>query len=181
MSAAKGNKYAKGNKGGRPTAYRPEFAEKAVMACELGYTDFEIAKLFNITVATLNRWKLKYKEFCASIKLSKTGADDRVERSLYARAVGYDHDAVKVFLPAGSRKPVYAPYVEHQPPDVTAAFRWLNNRRPNDWRDRREFDTTIRQSPEIEEKRKRVMDALLRIVEGEAAPLLDVTPQKVAK
>jgi hypothetical protein len=38
-----------------------------------------------------------------------------VERSLYRRAVGYHYDAVKIFMPSGADKPVYAPYVEHVP------------------------------------------------------------------
>jgi hypothetical protein len=38
-------------------------------------------------------------------------------------------------LPYGSRQPVYAPYVEHVPPDTTAAIFWLKNRDPAHWRD----------------------------------------------
>jgi hypothetical protein len=30
-------------------------------------------------------------------------------------------------MPAGAKKPIYAPYVEHVPPDVTAAIFWLKN------------------------------------------------------
>jgi len=37
---------------------------------------------------------------------------------LYERAVGYNYDAVKIFMPANAKKPVYAPYVEHISPDV---------------------------------------------------------------
>jgi hypothetical protein len=29
-----------------------------------------------------------------------------VERSLYERANGYNHDAVKIFMPAGAKQPV---------------------------------------------------------------------------
>jgi hypothetical protein len=39
-------------------------------------------------------------------------------KELYERAVGYNYDAVKIFMPANAKKPVYAPYVEHIPPDV---------------------------------------------------------------
>ena len=46
----------------------------------------------------------------------------RVKRSLYARAVGYNYETTKIFMPAGREKPVYAPYVEHVPPDVTACI-----------------------------------------------------------
>jgi hypothetical protein len=45
------------------------------------------------------------------------------------------YDAVKIFLPYGSKEPVYAPYVEHCPPDTVAAIFWLKNRNPAQWRD----------------------------------------------
>jgi hypothetical protein len=38
-------------------------------------------------------------------------------------------------MPAGSKQPVVVHYVEHMPPDVTAAFIWLKNRDPDRWRD----------------------------------------------
>jgi hypothetical protein len=59
----------------------------------------------------------------------------RVERSLYERANGYSYDAVKIFMPAGSKQPVVVHYTEHCPPDVGAAFIWLKNRDPDRWRD----------------------------------------------
>jgi class 3 adenylate cyclase len=40
----------------------------------------------------------------------------RVERSLYHRAVGYNYEAVKIFMPANRSKPVHAKYIEHVPP-----------------------------------------------------------------
>jgi hypothetical protein len=42
---------------------------------------------------------------------------------------------VKIFMLTGAKKPVYAPYREHVPPDVTAAIFWLKNRKPDQWRD----------------------------------------------
>jgi hypothetical protein len=42
----------------------------------------------------------------------------RVERSLYERANGYNYEAVKVFMPAGSKQPVIVHYVEHCPPEA---------------------------------------------------------------
>ena len=59
----------------------------------------------------------------------------RVKRSLYARAVGYNYEAVKIFMPANREKPVIVPYIEHVPPDVTACIFWLENRDPQHWRD----------------------------------------------
>jgi hypothetical protein len=42
---------------------------------------------------------------------------------------------VKIVMPAGAKKPVYAPCVKHLPPDVTAGIFWLKNRNPVKWRD----------------------------------------------
>ena len=61
---------------------------------------------------------------------------DRVERSLYHRAIGFSYNAVKIFMPAGAKQPVYAPYREHVPPDTAAASLWLRNRRKDEWRDK---------------------------------------------
>ena len=35
---------------------------------------------------------------------------------------------------------IIVPYIEHYPPDTTAASLWLRNRQPNKWRDKREID-----------------------------------------
>jgi hypothetical protein len=51
-----------------------------------------------VNVATLNRWKAEFPEFCMSIKSGKTEADERVERSLFARATGYEHDEVDIWV-----------------------------------------------------------------------------------
>jgi hypothetical protein len=67
----------------------------------------------------------------------------RVERSLYTRAVGYNYEAVKIFMPAGRDKPVYAEYVEHVPPDVTAQIYWLKNRDPQHWRDSQQLEHVL--------------------------------------
>ena len=71
----------------------------------------------------------------AALKLGKKEADEQMERSLYQRGRGYSYDAVKLFMPAGAKKPVIVPYVEHVPPDVTAGIFWLKNRDPAHWRD----------------------------------------------
>jgi len=48
--------------------------------------------------------------------------------------------AVKIFMPSGADEPVYAPYTEHAFADVNAGFRWLYNRHPEKWRDRRNIN-----------------------------------------
>lgn len=121
---------------GRPPIYDASYVKQAVKLCALGATDVDLADFFGVDVRTIYRWKLDHDEFCQALKSGKEAADERVERSLYHKAVGYTHDAVKIFMPAGAASPVYAPYREHVPPDTTAGIFWLKNRRPDTWRDK---------------------------------------------
>src|ERR1700733_2891365 len=54
----------------------------------------------------------------------KDASDDRVERSLYQLAIGWNG----------------------QPPNTTAAIFWLKNRRPDRWRDVQQLDHAIGRS-----------------------------------
>ena len=121
---------------GRPTDYREAYAEGARKLANLGATDAEIADFFDVDVRTIYRWKNTHDEFCQALKAGKDQADERVERSLYHKAVGYEQKAVKIFMPAGATDPVYAEYVEKLAPDTTAAIFWLKNRRSQEWRDK---------------------------------------------
>jgi hypothetical protein len=125
---------------GRPTSYDPEFSKEAMKLCTLGATDTEIADFFEVDARTIYRWQASYPEFCQALRVGKDSCDDRVERSLYHRAVGYSHDVVKVFQVAG--KPLLVPYREHVAPDVSAASLWLKNRRKDVWRDKHEVEHT---------------------------------------
>ena len=85
-------------------------------------------------------------------------SDLEVADKLYRRALGYSHEAVKIFMPAGSDEPVYASYTEHYPPDTTAAIFWLKNRSRAYWRDKQdhEHSATIRHELTPEERDTRV-------------------------
>lgn len=124
------------NKGGRPSLYKPEYAEQAKKLCLLGATDQEMADFFKVALSTLNLWKLRHPEFSESLSEGKQIADARVVRSLYQQAIGYEQDEVKIFMPANAEKPVYAPFRAKVAPNVTAAIFWLKNRDKDNWRDR---------------------------------------------
>lgn len=121
------------NKGGRPSAFKPEYVQQAQALCKLGATDAELADFFGVSVRTIYSWQSRYNEFLQALKAGKDEADDRVERSLYHRAIGYEYDAVKIFNAQG--EPLIVPYREKCPPDTTAAIFWLKNRRKEKWRD----------------------------------------------
>jgi hypothetical protein len=132
------------NKGGRPSSYKPEFAAQAAKLCSLGATDQEMADFFEVNVLTIYRWKHAHDEFCKALKVGKEVADERVERSLYQRAIGYEQDEVKIFMPGGAAEPVYAPFRAKIAPDVTAAIFWLKNRRRELWRDVTEHHSKVK-------------------------------------
>lgn len=148
--------------GGRPPKYKPEYAEQAKKLCALGATDAELADFFEVKVVTIWRWQTTNKEFCNALNAGKKSLDDRVQRSLFQRAVGYTHDAVKIFMPAGAEKPVYADYREHVPPDPGAAKLWLCNRRPSEWRDKQNLEHTGQDGGPIK------TEVVFSIVDGEA-------------
>jgi len=120
---------------GRPSKYQDIYAEQAMKLAKLGATDIEVADFFDIDVRTVYRWSHDHPAFCQALKAGKAPADERVERSLYQKAIGYEQDEVKIFMPAGATAPVYAPYRAKIAPDTTAAIFWLKNRKAADWRD----------------------------------------------
>lgn len=129
---------------GRPSKYAPEFATQAEKLCNLGATDADLADFFGVATRTIERWKVEHDDFCRALKDAKAIADQRVERSLYQRAVGYQVDSVKIFMPAGADEPVYAEFRENIQPDVTAAIFWLKNRKPEVWKDKKDVETVNR-------------------------------------
>jgi transcriptional regulator with XRE-family HTH domain len=162
MAAPKGNKFALGGNGGRPSKYKADYAARARKACEAGFTDKDLADLFGVSKSTINLWKLEHKDFSDSLKGGKENADNRVEASLYHRAIGYSYDAVKIFLDPDTKKPIYAPYREHVPPDVTACIFWLKNRRPKEWRDVQDYRHQVVNKTE-EQLREEILGRLQRL------------------
>jgi hypothetical protein len=57
--------------------------------------------------------------------------EDRSSGSVQRRRVPHRRSLFSIV----SKEPVYAPYVEHMPPDTTAAIFWMKNRDPAHWRD----------------------------------------------
>lgn len=142
MAAPKGNQNAKGNKGGKggPAKYQKKFATMARKAYEAGFTDRELADLIGVSEGTIGAWKIAHIEFAEALKVGKGVADDRVERSLYARATGYEHDEVDIRVVNG--KIVKTPLRKFYPPDTVAAIFWLKNRRRAEWRDKHDHEHT---------------------------------------
>ncbi len=131
-------RFVEGNGYGRPTAFKPEFLEQARKLFQLGATDHEVADFFEVDRRTLTNWRNTIPEFAEASAVGKAVADDRVEQSLYHKAIGYTYDSEKIFCDKGVV--VRASTVEHVPPDTQAATFWLKNRRKELWRDTSQID-----------------------------------------
>lgn len=119
-------------KAGRPSKYRDDFNAQARKLCLLGATDKEIASFFEVSEATLNNWKHEHPGFLESLKAGKQIADAMVAESLFQRACGYSHRAVKIIVV--DKEVLHEEYTERYPPDPTSMIFWLKNRRPDLWR-----------------------------------------------
>lgn len=125
--------------GGRPASFREEYVAQVTKLAELGLTDVEMAEVFGVSVRTLHRWKVDSEEFCHALKAGKDHADERVVRSLYQRASGYEYteqQAIKVKVGQYEEKVELVTVEKHMPPDTTAGIYWTKNRRRGEWQDK---------------------------------------------
>lgn len=130
---------------GRPTKYRPEYAEQARRLCDtMAATDPELAAFFGIATRTLDLWKVKHPEFMLAISEGKGPANDRVKQSLYKLAMGYTYTDVEHKVVAG--KLVKIETEKHVPPNAVAQSFWLKNRAPDQWRDKQELEVDLKGS-----------------------------------
>lgn len=129
-----------GSKGGRPSKYQPAFAEQALKLCKLGATDKDLAEFFDVADSTISLWKNEQPAFSESLKAGKDALDSQVERSLFHRAMGYDHPEVHISNYQGVI--TETPLTKRYPPDTTAAIFWLKNRQPGRWRETKAIELT---------------------------------------
>ena len=123
---------------GRPSRYKPEYADQALKLCMLGLIDKEMAAFFGVSEQTLNTWKKRHPEFLESLKGGKTLADAGVAAKLFHRACGYEHPEVHISNYQGQI--TITDIIKHYPPDTTAAIFWLKNRQRGLWRDKPEAE-----------------------------------------
>jgi hypothetical protein len=116
---------------GRPTLYKPEYDDQAHNHCLLGATNAGLAELFDVGQRTIDRWIADIPSFAKAVRDGRAIADGRVARSLYERAVGYQHAVERVLFHRGEEKRITST-VQH-PPDTQACIFWLRNRCRSGW------------------------------------------------
>jgi len=127
-------------KRGRPSKFNEIVREKILELARGGKTDEQIADIIGVERRTLQYWKTNDQSFLLALKENKHIADELVEASLFRKATGYTHKAVKIMQNEG--EVIKEEYEEHYPPDSTAAIFWLKNRKPEEWRDKTEVEVS---------------------------------------
>ncbi|MBL7685225.1 MAG: helix-turn-helix domain-containing protein [Deltaproteobacteria bacterium] len=149
---------------GRPSKYDTIDMVLLQKLSAAGLTDKQMSEVFEISEDTFNEYK-KRPEFSETLKEGKSIADEKVERALFERALGFTHKETKFFAHEGiviDSREVDKVY----PPDVTACIFWLKNRNPKEWRDKQEMI----HSGEVEHKhsaKETLLEKLKNVISGE--------------
>lgn len=144
---------------GRPSEYRPEYAEQTERLCLLGFTREQLAQFFRVDERTIYRWQQEHAEFCQAIWRGGALADAEVAHALFSRAKGAAVPETHVSNYQG--EVTLTDLERHYPPDTSAARLWLKNRQPELWKDKVE----VEEKPTIalvdrEARRERIEKAL---------------------
>ncbi len=108
-----------------------------------GLTDEQIAQNMGIGYSTLQTWKSKYQDIQDTLKKNKEIVDTQVENALLKRALGYSFTETtkerKLNDETGEYEMVTTKeVVKEVTPDTTAQIFWLKNRKPEEWRDKKD-------------------------------------------
>jgi len=130
---------------GRRTKYKDTFPILAEKYALEGMIDEEIAKKLGISIGTFYEYRNKYPEFSESIDKGKIPTDDKVEDALLKRCLGFEYEETQVeYIPGKAEAegeepgPAIPVNIKRTKKTVLGSVRaeefWLQNRRPEKWR-----------------------------------------------
>lgn len=107
------------------------------------FTFSDIADKIGIHRKTLREWRKKSPEIDRALSKGREVVDYKVENALLKRALGYKMQEIKIRMKPsadgnGNMVQMIEKVEKEVPPDVTAIFGWLNNRRPDKWKKNRD-------------------------------------------
>ena len=138
-----------GKKAGRRRKYEDWLDEDSLLKVQGwardGLSNDQIAHNIGITAKTLCEWQNRFSEFRNAIKKGKEVVDREVENAMLKRALGYEYDEVTqepvTDKDTGVTEMRVTKRVTKQiVPDVTAQIFWLKNRKPEEFRDKRDVE-----------------------------------------
>lgn len=116
-----------------------------------GLSDIQICQNMGIGQRTFYEWIERFPQFAQAIKEGKEPVDIQVENALLKSAIGYTvtlRKPIKVHTKKqlkdkGTIEEEHIEYAEeeiHIPAQTAAQIFWLKNRKPTQWRDKRETE-----------------------------------------
>ena len=145
---------------GRPTLYKPEYADLARKFCMLGATNDDLARCFEVSRRTIDHWIETIEEFAAGVRQGRDLADANVIQTLYSRAMGFTKELKRYVLHRGELREV--PVTLYYPPETQACMFWLRNRRHRHWLEKRKPPEEGPSTSELEAASERVRQAGLK-------------------
>jgi len=108
-----------------------------------GLTIEQIAHNIGIKRITFHGWMNKYPEIAEIALKTREVVDREVENSLFKKAMGFEVEETETIIRVdnkGREVKEVKKYKKYIPPSDTALIYWLKNRKPTEWRDRREVE-----------------------------------------
>lgn len=137
-----------------------------------GLIDAQISKNMGIAYSTFKEWVNRFPALSAALKRGKAPVDIEVENALLKRAKGYKYveTVTEIYKDADGVERRHIRNIEKEvPPDSTAIIYWLKNRKPQQWRDRR--DITIEARTDADYRNMHTIAALINA----PAPDIDIS------
>lgn len=157
-------------------------AEQIKMLIQEGWTDTKILNFLGVSELTWHKWKKDHPEL-SKLNDWKREFTGKIERSLAAVAVGYEHPEEKIFLGPGG-KIVTHETTKHYPPSVDAIKYWLNNQKKGEWSNAQEVALMGKHGGAIQIESKPKQICLEDFTEDELALLIaagkKLNPEEVA-
>jgi hypothetical protein len=132
-------------KPGRPTKLTTKLKRLTFRLCLLGCNDKEIYEALEITAETFYKWKREDESFSEILAIGRNRAHAAVARAMYKRATGFVTTEEKAMVV--DKEVEIVKIKKHYVPDVTAGFKWLSRRKPDDWSETKNInlnDKTLR-------------------------------------
>jgi transcriptional regulator with XRE-family HTH domain len=129
--------------------YEQWLTEEGLLQLEVwarnGLTDEQIAANIGISRSTLNEWKNRFSDISDTLKRGKEIVDIQVENALLKRALGYTYKETTREAQFNPQTEQYEMVVTKEVtkevvPDTTAQIFWLKNRKPEEWRDKKDVE-----------------------------------------
>lgn len=102
-----------------------------------GLIDKQIAQNIGVSERTFTDWKKKFSSISSALKKGKEVVDRQVENALFKSATDYEYTEVTEELTEKGME-ITKKVTKQVAPNPVAAIFWLKNRKPDEWRDRKE-------------------------------------------